>query len=335
MSKKDDKKAAKGGGLSLEDEAIKRAKGTDDIMDEEYIKSLRLECRDLQKKIKYEEQMTGLFNDERLRINYFWLIGKKELEDRQAELRNKDRELQDLNEKHQIELKIYKQRCKHLIFQNLDQLTELKKEAQITLKNVEDENRTNERELKQDLRSLKVSKKEQEVRHQEYLNALTRDKNKKQTQLRNDFERISNEIHQKYKHKMELLRKEMDDKRKLSIKMIQEKKDLAIKELTGKHAKKYADIKTYYADITNTNLDIINNLKDTLALERKEDADTRRKKSDQEDKNNQVVEPLNEANEEVIRLQELKKRHDVIMGELGTCQQGIFHYDDALKEIEW
>jgi hypothetical protein len=41
----------------------------------------------------------------------------------------------------------------------------LKKEAQITLKNVEDENRINERELKQDLRALKVSKKEQEVRH--------------------------------------------------------------------------------------------------------------------------------------------------------------------------
>jgi len=162
----------------------------------------------------------------------------------------------------------------------------LKKEAQITLKNVEDENRVNERELKQDLRSLKVSKKEQEVRHQEYLNALTRDKNKKQTQLRNDFERISNEIHQKYKHKMELLRKEMDDKRKMQIKMIQEKKDLAIKELTAKHAKKYADIKAYYAEITNTNLDIINQLKDTLALDRKEDADTRRKKSDQEDKNN-------------------------------------------------
>jgi hypothetical protein len=100
MSKKDAKGDKKAGGLSLEDEAIRRARGTDDIMDEEYIKSLRLECRDLQKKIKYEEQMTGLFNDERLRINYFWLIGKKELEDRQAELRNKDRELQDLNEKH-------------------------------------------------------------------------------------------------------------------------------------------------------------------------------------------------------------------------------------------
>ena len=100
--------------------------------------------------------------------------------------------------------------------------------------------------------------------------------------------------------------------------MIQEKKDLAIKELTAKHAKKYADIKAYYAEITNTNLDIINQLKDTLALDRKEDADTRRKKSDQEDKNNQVVEPLNKANEEVQLLTDKKKKHDVIMGELGT-----------------
>jgi len=53
-------------------------------------------------------------------------------------------------------------------------LTQLKKEAQITLKNNEDEHRINERELKQDLRSLKISKKEQENRHNEYLNALTK-----------------------------------------------------------------------------------------------------------------------------------------------------------------
>jgi hypothetical protein len=32
--------------------------------------------------INNETKMTGLFNDERLRINYFWLISKKELEDK-------------------------------------------------------------------------------------------------------------------------------------------------------------------------------------------------------------------------------------------------------------
>lgn len=202
------------------------------------------------------------------------------MEDKQAELRNKERELQDLNEKHEIEMKIYKQRVKHLLFQNLDQLTDLKKEAQITLKNVEDEHRINERELKQDVRALKVSKKEQEVRHQEYLNALTKEKNKQATQVRAEYERIANEISLKYKHKMLLLREEMERKRKQMIQQIENKKNQAIKELTQKHAKKYADIKNYYQEITNTNLDIIKQLKDELTDAKKEDTTKQKQKMD-------------------------------------------------------
>jgi growth arrest-specific protein 8 len=128
-------------------------------------------------------------------------------------LRNKERELQDLSEKHEIEVKIYKQRVKHLVFQNLDQLTELKKEAE----NAEDDHRIIQRELKQDVRALKVQKKEQEVRHMEYLNTLTKDFNKRATQMRSEFERIANEISLKFKHKMLLLREEMERKRKALI----------------------------------------------------------------------------------------------------------------------
>jgi len=69
------------------------------------------------------------------------------------------------------------------------------------------------------------------------------------------------------------LRAEMENKRKNQIKMIQEKKDLAIAELTRKHSKKYAEIKQYYQEITNTNLDIIKQLQDELFDARKEDSD--------------------------------------------------------------
>ena len=97
------KKPAKEGGgkkKSSEDEAQARAEAVDDIHDDEFKKTLRLEARELEKQIKKEEDLIGLYNDERLRINYFWLVGKKELEDKQAELRNKQREYQDLEEKH-------------------------------------------------------------------------------------------------------------------------------------------------------------------------------------------------------------------------------------------
>lgn len=40
------------------------------------------------------------------KLNYFWIVEKKTLEDKKSELRNKDRELQDLEEKHQVEIKV-------------------------------------------------------------------------------------------------------------------------------------------------------------------------------------------------------------------------------------
>ncbi|CDW78359.1 growth-arrest-specific protein 8 [Stylonychia lemnae] len=330
--KKDGKKKKKS---SLEEEARAKAEAVDDIDDEDYKKSLRKECRLLEEQIRKEEDLAGLYQDERQRVNYFWIVAKKELEDKEAEQRNKERELQDLSEKHQIEIKIYKQRVKHLLFQNLDQLTELKKEAQITLKNVEDEHRIDERELKQDLRALKVQKKEQEVRHSEYLNALTKDKNKQATKIRAEYERIANEIQLKYKHKMLLLREEMERKRKAMIQQIENKKNQAIKDLTQKHAKKYNDIKNYYQEITNTNLDIIKQLKDELTDAKKEDTSKQKQKMDQEEANKQVVEPLQKASEEVKKLSEKKKKHDTIMDKLKECQAFIMEHDSVLKDIEW
>jgi len=74
---------------STEGEAQARADAVDDIYDDDFKKSLRIECRELEKQIKKEEDLIGLYNDERLRINYFWLVGKKEREDKDAEKRNK------------------------------------------------------------------------------------------------------------------------------------------------------------------------------------------------------------------------------------------------------
>jgi hypothetical protein len=68
------------------------------------------------------------------------------------------------------------------------------------------------------------------------------------------------------------LRTEKENKRRAEIKKIEEKKNAAIKELTDKHEKKYNEIKNYYTEITNTNIDIIKQLKDDLNRDKKEEA---------------------------------------------------------------
>ena len=127
----------------------------------------------------------------------------------------------------------------------------------------------------------------------------------------------------------------MENKRRQQIKLIQEKKDQAIEELTAKHTQKYTDIKSYYQEITNTNFDIIKQLKDELTEARKDDNEKQRAKMDQQEANNKVVEPLTQANAEVKMLLKRKKRYDVIMGELKQTQDEISNYDGSSKEIEW
>jgi hypothetical protein len=50
---------------SVEEEARARAEAVDDIDDEDYKKSLRKECRLLEEQIRKEEDLAGLYQDER------------------------------------------------------------------------------------------------------------------------------------------------------------------------------------------------------------------------------------------------------------------------------
>jgi len=169
----------------------------------------------------------------------------------------------------------------------------------------------------------------------EYLNTLSKDYNKRATQMRNEFERIANEISLKFKHKMLLLREDMEQKRKDLILQIETRKNLAIKNLTAKHQKKYDDIKNYYSEITSTNLDIIKQLKDELSDAKKEDTKMQKKKMDCEEENKKVVEPLQRVSEELKQLSKMKLKHSTIKGSLEETQHHIGEQDAILKDIEW
>lgn len=49
----------------IEEEARAKAEAVDDIDDEDYKKSIRIECRALEQQIRKEEDLAGLYQDER------------------------------------------------------------------------------------------------------------------------------------------------------------------------------------------------------------------------------------------------------------------------------
>ena len=191
----------------------------------------------LREELDREREERNYFQLERDKVNTFWEITKRQLDETRAELRNKDREMEDAEERHQIEIKVYKQKVKHLLYEHQNNITELKTESSIALKRAQEEHRLQESELRKDKRSLKVANKEQELAHEDADKDLRMKNDEYVTRLREDFEREAREIEAKYEKKMKVLRDELELRRKTEIHEIEERKNGQINALMRNHEK--------------------------------------------------------------------------------------------------
>ena len=267
------------------------------------IETLKNEADRLHKLTKKEEHDFNEFQQQREKLNYFWIVEKKKLEDKRAELRNKDRELQDLEEKHQVEIKIYKQRLKHLLNEHQNEISVRKTEAELAVKMAQDDNREMELDMKGDKRVLGIVLKEMELSHDEFIRSLKREQDQKITMLRHEFERKANEVQKTFDTRIRKSREDLDKARREEIKTIEDHKAVMIEKLMAEHQKAFSDIKNYYNDITHNNLDYIKSLKEEVKeLEVEERKDKLRLLEKQQDIK-KLTAPLKRKQEELKQLE--------------------------------
>lgn len=216
----------------------------------------------IREELDREREERNYFQLERDKIHTFWEITRRQLEEKKAELRNKDREMEEAEERHQVEIKVYKQKVKHLLYEHQNNLAEVKTEGTVVMKLAQKEHRAQEGTLRKDMRVLKVELKEQELANEVVIKNLRLKQAEEITKMRNDFERQVREIEAKYDKKMKMLRDELDLRRKTEIHEVEERKNGQISTLMQRHEEAFTDIKNYYNDITLNNLALINSLKD-------------------------------------------------------------------------
>ncbi|XP_057390106.1 dynein regulatory complex subunit 4 isoform X3 [Balaenoptera acutorostrata] len=117
----------------------------------------------VREELSREREERSYFQLERDKIHTFWEITRRQLEEKKAELRNKDREMEEAEERHQVEIKVYKQKVKHLLYEHQNSLMEMKAEGTVVMKLAQKEHRVQEGTLCRDVRALKVGLKEQEL----------------------------------------------------------------------------------------------------------------------------------------------------------------------------
>jgi len=296
---------------------------------------MRLENEYLKESLNNEREERNYFQLERDKINTFWEISKKELEDRKAELRNKDREMEELEERHQVEIKVYKQKVKHLLYEHQNNVSQLKEEQERALKLQGEEHRLREAESKKDKRSLKLELKELELAHEDAIRELKQENDKNVTKLRQQYEREVKELQLKYELKMKLLREDLELRRKVEILEIEERKNNHINELMKKHEKAFGEIKNYYNDITHNNLDLIRSLKEEVAEMKKKEISNEKLMFEIAQENKKLSEPLTRALKEVEKLRHELANYQKDKMSLQNAKSRLHVLETQLRDLTW
>nr|XP_023493358.1 growth arrest-specific protein 8 isoform X3 [Equus caballus] len=151
-------------------------------------------CR-IREELDREREERNYFQLERDKIHTFWEITRRQLEEKKAELRNKDREMEEAEERHQVEIKVYKQKVKHLLYEHQNNLTEMKAEGTVVMKLAQKEHCAQEDMLRKDMRALKVELKEQELANEVVVKNLRleqmEDMRKKEEHLEKEMAEVS------------------------------------------------------------------------------------------------------------------------------------------------
>jgi hypothetical protein len=182
-----------------------------------------------------------------------------------------------LEEKTQYEIKILKQKLKHLIYEHQNEESQQKIGIKINQKLLLEDYLQSADEMKSENHFLKQSLNQMQLANDEILRCLKKVFDTNTTQKRHEFEMKADAIQLSYDNKLSKLRDELEKKRKFEIKSIEDHKADLIEKLTLEHQASFTDIKNYYNDITHNNLDLIKSLKEEVRdLEEEEKKDQTR-----------------------------------------------------------
>ncbi|KAJ3183103.1 Dynein regulatory complex subunit 4 [Geranomyces variabilis] len=296
---------------------------------------LEEDVKKLTEELTAEREERNFFQLERDKITSFWEITKNELSQSKADLLNKDRELEELEEKHQVEIKVYKQKVKHLLYEYQNNVAHLQADSERALQIDQEDHVAREQQLKRDKRALKLELKELELSHEDIIKTLKQKQDEETTRMRSDFERRAKELHNKYDKKMKVARDELELKRKNEIHEIEERKNGQINALMKNHDKAFGEIKNYYNDITLNNLALINSLKEQVEDMKKKEERNEKQMADIASENKRLSEPLQAALSECDSLKRQLQSYDKDKISLRDTKARLKILEDRHKVLSW
>ncbi|XP_060739684.1 dynein regulatory complex subunit 4-like [Tachysurus vachellii] len=323
----------KTGGKSVKGKAMTEVNGpsTDNMS----TKQLKEQIIQLREELEKERKERNYFQLERDKIHTFWEITKDQLEEKKAELRMKEIEMEEAEECHQAEIKLFNQKFKHLQYGQQTHITKPKAEEVIATKLQEKKQIDLENEVRRRTRGLTMYMQEQKLSYEYYINDLKLSHDNEITKLLSKFEKKVQEIEAGYERKLKKQREEQDLKCKTECHEIIQRKTIHSNTLIKNHNKAFTDMKNYYNEVNRVNVEHISSLQKQVEEMKKTENRLKREVAQVREQNKRLVEPLKKATEEASELKKQFAKYNVNKAKLAEVTTSLKVVEKELRNLKW
>jgi hypothetical protein len=203
---------------------------------------------------------------------------------------------------HAVEVRVYEQKVKHLMFEHQGVASSLELAAAGEAGEEEQAHLVREALLRQGKGDLRERIRALEEANAEAIRGMKLQQDKGLQKMKQDFGGLLEKLRAKYEGRLATLRADLGLRRKVAVHEVEERKNLHIHQLARAHEEAFAEMRRYYNDITRSNLELITQLKGRIAEANGKASSNQRLVLAIAEENKKLSEPLQQALSERAQL---------------------------------
>lgn len=256
----------------------------------------------LRNEMEREREERNFFQLERDKLRTFWEITRNQLDDGRTTIRNKEREVEEAQERADVEIKNVMQQMKHLQYENQTKIGEMRAEMMTQLKMAQEDHSLQERELLNDKRELRRQLRQEMEKVELQMQKLKMEHSEHSSLEREKFLAEAQEMAKINEQRLQSYADETEIRHRMEMSEVEERKNAQIAKLIKEHEISFGEIKRYYNDVTTNNLQVITTMKEQMDELRTQSERSEKKMSEVLFENKKLLEPLVTAQTELNEL---------------------------------
>ncbi|XP_028458710.1 dynein regulatory complex subunit 4-like [Perca flavescens] len=287
----------------------------------------------LREELDREREERSYFQLERDKIQAFWEISKRSLEETQAELRNAHRERDEAEERHRVEITVYKQKLKHVLSEHHDNISALKMGAVATTSLIQNQHTVSELGLRREVHGLQADFRHNQAHNQSCIQDLKLKHQVELMELANDYDRRIREIEVKYRKKMQSMIDAEGKRRRAEVNEIEDRMKSRVVTLIDEHDRALRGAEEYYSAVQTKLLADQKLLKEELAEATKRQARVDREVSAAEQENKRLSASLQDVRRKLPELRKQLDDYNQAKAKMATSRARVKVAEKELRDL--